>query len=117
MARWIDVLERVTSRVSKSVVIRHHPRLRHQRIRGDEGAQGGVVESGVVEHQPRAVLLLAGVGAVRGQGVGAAATHVAILKDLLLFLMDLFSESDSVDCVETRMYSLYQMQNQIKVLV
>ena len=58
--------------------MRHHPRLRHHRIRGDERAQGGVVESGVVEHQPGGVLLLAGVGAVRGQGACAAGSFFAV---------------------------------------
>ena len=64
MSAGIRIPERIPARIEEAVVVDDPPRIGHHRIRRDEGAEVGVVVSGVVVEQTGGVTLLAGEGAV-----------------------------------------------------
>ena len=64
----VTVLKRILPRVEETVVVDNPPWVRHERIRGDEGAQRWVVVARIVVQQPRPVLLLPRERPVRVQG-------------------------------------------------
>ena len=73
MPTGIRVFQRIPPRVHVPVVVRHHPRIGHDRVRRQERAQGRVVVAGVVVEQARAIALLPRVRPVRLQVAAAAA--------------------------------------------
>ena len=62
MPTGIRVLHRIPPCVQEPVVVDHHPRIGHHRVRAQERAQLRIVIAGVHVQQPGAVLLLPGEG-------------------------------------------------------
>ncbi|MFN8445969.1 MAG: hypothetical protein U0175_34580 [Caldilineaceae bacterium] len=58
MSTWINCIHASSSDKRVPIVITRQPRLRHHRIRADEHANHGVIESGVKILQTRRILLL-----------------------------------------------------------
>ena len=67
MPAGICILEWIAAYIEESVVVAHARRVGHERIRRDEGAEGGVIVAGVVVEQTGGVGLLPGERAVRLQ--------------------------------------------------